>query len=150
VLNFLNLIALLKHNSLNITRAYAQFVELRQFAQEQKVEYMFFDNFLALCDSKNVAPTKAVIDAGLPKSSWSYWKKKYEQGEDPKPSSDNASRLAQYFGVTVDYLLTGNQKENPPQQPQSEVDAAVERIRRKLESMPKEQREALMNLIEKM
>lgn len=80
---------------------------------------MFFDNFLALCDSKNVAPTKAVIDAGLPKSSWSYWKKKYEQGEDPKPSSDNASRLAQYFGVTVDYLLTGEQKENPPQQPQS-------------------------------
>ena len=43
-----------------------------------------------------------------------------------------------------------SQKENPPQQPQSEVDAAVERIRRKLESMPKEQREALMNLIEKM
>ena len=142
VLNFLNLIALLKHNSLNITRAYAQFVELRQFAQEQKV--------LALCDSKNVAPTKAVIDAGLPKSSWSYWKKKYEQGEDPKPSSDNASRLAQYFAVTVDYLLTGEQKENPSKQPQSEVDAAVERIRKKLESMPTAQREALMNLIEKM
>ena len=75
---------------------------------------MFFDNFLALCDSKNVAPTKAVIDAGLPKSSWSYWKKKYEQGEDPKPSSDNASRLAQYFAVTVDYLLTGEQKKIRP------------------------------------
>jgi len=41
-------------------------------------------------------------------------------------------------------------EENPPQQPQSEVDAAVERIRKKLESMPTAQREALMNLIEKM
>lgn len=77
---------------------------------------MFFDNFLALCELKKVAPTKAVIDAGLPKSSWSYWKKKYEQGEDPKPSSDNTSKLANYFGVTVDYLLTGKepeQKEKP-------------------------------------
>lgn len=111
---------------------------------------MFFDNFLALCDSKNVAPTKAVIDAGLPKSSWSYWKKKYEQGEDPKPSSDNASRLAQYFGVTVDYLITGNQKENPPQQPQSEVDADIKWIEQKLVEMPKEKREALMKLIKTM
>jgi len=77
---------------------------------------MFFDNFLALCELKKVAPTKAVIDAGLPKSSWSYWKKKYEQGEDPKPSSDNTSKLANYFSVTVDYLLTGEapeQKEKP-------------------------------------
>ena len=118
--------------------------------KNRRLSICFFDNFLALCDSKNVAPTKAVIDAGLPKSSWSYWKKKYEQGEDPKPSSDNASRLAQYFAVTVDYLLTGEQKENPSKQPQSEVDAAVERIRKKLESMPTAQREALMNLIEKM
>ena len=49
-------------------------------------------------------------------SIWSYWKKKYEQGEDPKPSSDNTSKLANYFGVTVDYLLTGKepeQKEKP-------------------------------------
>lgn len=65
-------------------------------------------------------------------------------------STEVLSKIAAYFNVSVDYLLTGNQKENPPQQPQSEVDAAVERIRRKLESMPKEQREALMNLIEKM
>ncbi len=72
---------------------------------------MFFDNFLTLCDLKKVAPTKAVVDAGLPKSSWSYWKKKYEQGEDPKPSSDNTSKLANYFGVTVDYLLTGKEPE---------------------------------------
>lgn len=57
--------------------------------------------------------------------------------------------VANALGVTVE-KLTGNQKENPPQQPQSEVDAAVEQIRKKLESMPKEQREALMNLIEKM
>jgi len=91
---------------------------------------MFFDNFLALCELKKVAPTKAVIDAGLPKSSWSYWKKKYEQGEDPKPSSDNTSKLANYFGVTVDYLLTGKEPEQKekPAPGGSELDAAFDAV----------------------
>lgn len=111
---------------------------------------MFFDNFVRLCEQKGVKPSRALTEAGVPKSAYSYWRTEAGAGNDAKPTNQNAVKLAQYFGVTVDYLLTGNQKENPPQQPQSEVDAAVERIRRKLESMPKEQREALMNLIEKM
>ncbi len=111
---------------------------------------MFFDNFVRLCEQKGVKPSRALTEAGVPKSAYSYWRTEASSGNDAKPTNQNAVKLAQYFNVTVDYLLTGNQKENPPQQPQSEVDAAVERIRRKLESMPKEQREALMNLIEKM
>lgn len=111
---------------------------------------MFFDNFVKLCEQKGVKPSRALTDAGVPKSAYSYWKTEAGAGNDAKPTNQNAVKLAQYFNVSVDYLLTGEQKEKPPQQPQSEVDAAVERIRRKLESMPKEQREALMNLIEKM
>lgn len=111
---------------------------------------MFFDNFVRLCEQKGVKPSRALTEAGVPKSAYSYWRTEAGAGNDAKPTNQNAVKLAQYFNVTVDYLLTGNQKGNPPQQPQSEVDAAVERIRRKLESMPKEQREALMNLIEKM
>lgn len=111
---------------------------------------MFFDNFVRLCEQKGVKPSRALTEAGVPKSAYSYWRTEAGAGNDAKPTNQNAVKLAQYFNVSVDYLLTGNQKENPPQQPQSEVDAALERIRRKLESMPKEQREALMNLIEKM
>lgn len=111
---------------------------------------MFFDNFVRLCEQKGVKPSRALTEAGVPKSAYSYWRTEAGAGNDAKPTNQNAVKLAQYFNVTVDYLLTGIQKENPPQQPQSEVDAAVERIRKKLESMPKEQREALMNLIEKM
>lgn len=111
---------------------------------------MFFDNFVRLCEQKGVKPSRALTEAGVPKSAYSYWRTEASSGNDAKPTNQNAVKLAQYFNVTVDYLLTGSQKENPPQQPQSEVDAALERIRKKLESMPKEQREALMNLIEKM
>lgn len=111
---------------------------------------MFFDNFVRLCEQKGVKPSRALTEAGVPKSAYSYWRTEAGVGNDAKPTNQNAVKLAQYFDVTVDYLLTGKQKENPPQQPQSEVDAAVERIRRKLESMPTEKREALMNLIETM
>lgn len=111
---------------------------------------MFFDNFVRLCEQNGVKPSRALTEAGVPKSAYSYWRTEAGAGNDAKPTNQNAVKLAQYFNVTVDYLLTGNQKENPPQQPQSEADAALERIRKKLESMPKEQREALMNLIEKM
>lgn len=111
---------------------------------------MFFDNFVRLCEQKGVKPSRALTEAGVPKSAYSYWRRESSSGNDAKPTNQNAVKLAQYFDITVDYLLTGEQKENPPQQPQSEVDAALERIRRKLESMPTEQREALMNLIEKM
>nr|DAE71690.1 MAG TPA: hypothetical protein [Caudoviricetes sp.] len=57
--------------------------------------------------------------------------------------------VANALGVTVEEL-TGNQKENPPQQPQSEVDADIKWIEQKLVEMSKEKREALMKLIKTM
>lgn len=111
---------------------------------------MFFDNFVRLCGQKGVKPSRALTEAGVPKSAYSYWKTEANAGNDAKPTNQNAVKLAQYFDVTVDYLLTGNQKENPPQQPQSEVDADIKWIEQKLLEMPKEKREALMKLIRTM
>lgn len=59
------------------------------------------------------------------------------------------SPVANALGVTVEEL-TGNQKENPPQQSQSEVDADIKWIEQKLVEMSKEKREALMKLIKTM
>lgn len=111
---------------------------------------MFFDNFVRLCEQKGVKPSRALTDAGVPKSAYSYWRAESGIGNDAKPTNQNAVKLAQYFNVSVDYLLTGEQKENPPQQPQSEVDADIKWIEQKLVEMPKEKREALMKLIKTM
>lgn len=111
---------------------------------------MFFDNFVRLCEQKGVKPSRALTDAGVPKSAYSYWRAEAGIGNDAKPTNQNAVKLAQYFNVSVDYLLTGEQKENPPQQPQSEVDADIKWIEQKLVEMPKEKREALMKLIRTM
>ena len=105
-----------------------------------------YSNIHALCEKEGIKDGTLCGNIGIRRSFLSELK----AGRTKSLSTEVLSKIATYFNVSVDYLLTGNQKENPPQRPQSEVDAAVERIRRKLESMPKEQREALMNLIEKM
>nr|DAO13648.1 MAG TPA: repressor protein [Caudoviricetes sp.]DAV99257.1 MAG TPA: repressor protein [Caudoviricetes sp.] len=105
-----------------------------------------YSNIHALCEKEGIKDGTLCANIGIRRSFLSELK----AGRTKSLSAEVLSKIASYFNVSVDYLLTGEQKENPPQQPQSEVDAAVERIRKKLESMPKEQREALMNLIEKM
>ncbi len=105
-----------------------------------------YSNIHALCEKEGIKDGTLCGNIGIRRSFLSELK----AGRTKSLSTEVLSKIAAYFNVSVDYLLTGNQKENPHQQPQSEVDAAVERIRKKLESMPKEQREALMNLIEKM
>jgi transcriptional regulator with XRE-family HTH domain len=105
-----------------------------------------YSNIHALCEKEGIKDGTLCASIGIRRSFLSELK----AGRTKSLSAEVLSKIASYFNVSVDYLLNGEQKENPPQQPQSEVDAAVERIRRKLESMPKEQREALMNLIEKM
>ena len=105
-----------------------------------------YSNIHALCEKEGIKDGTLCANIGIRRSFLSELK----AGRTKSLSAEVLSKIAAYFNVSVDYLLTGEQKENPPQQPQSEVDAAVERIRKKLESMPKEQCEALMNLIEKM
>lgn len=105
-----------------------------------------YSNIHTLCEKEGIKDGTLCGNIGIRRSFLSELK----AGRTKSLSAEVLSKIAAYFNVSVDYLLTGEQKENPPKQPQSEVDAAVERIRRKLESMPKEQREALMNLIEKM
>ena len=105
-----------------------------------------YENIEKLCKQRGVNVTTMCKESGASRGSLTDLK----NGRKQTLKYETLDKIASYFGTSVDALVSGDRKENPPQQPQSEIDAAVERIRRKLESMPKEQREALMNLIEKM
>ena len=105
-----------------------------------------YENIEKLCKQRGVNVTTMCKESGASRGSLTDLK----NGRKQTLKYETLDKIASYFGTSVDVLVSGEQKENPPKQPQSEVDAAVERIKRKLESMPKEQREALMNLIEKM
>lgn len=71
--------------------------------------FVFYDKFIELCRSKGVKPTPLVLKMGLSSSNVSQWKK----GSTPRP--EVLQKFAEYFNVSVEYLLTGEaQKEKPP------------------------------------
>lgn len=66
---------------------------------------MFYDVFLSLCQEKGIKPSAAAEACGINRSNVSLWKSK---GYTPR--GDALNSIAEYFGVSVDYLL-GNEKE---------------------------------------
>lgn len=77
---------------------------------------MFFERFSELCEERKISRYKAVLEAGLSRSVVDRWR------DGRLPTATTLSKLAEYFGVSVDYLIdtqektpqTGVQKENIP------------------------------------
>ena len=105
-----------------------------------------YSNIHALCEKEGIKDGTLCANIGIRRSFLSELK----AGRTKSLSAEVLSKIAAYFNVSVDYLLTGVQKENPPQQSQSEVDADIKWIEQKLVEMSKEKREALMKLIKTM
>lgn len=82
-------------------------------AQLQGVIFVFYDTFHKLCLDKGVSDSRACTDMGLSRSYAAKMKNK-----DETPSMDSLSAMSEYFGVSVDYLLHGDepQKEKPTAQ----------------------------------
>jgi len=68
---------------------------------------VFFNRFRALCEQKNVSVYRACTDIGLNRSAVAKWK------NGGKPNGSTAVRLAEYFGVTTDYLLGQSEEKLP-------------------------------------
>ena len=83
---------------------------------------MFYDLFKSLCDAKGVYVSKACIEMGLSRSIAAKWK-----NTKTNPSAEVLPKIAKYFGVTTDYLLTGEQKEKPAAE-SSELDKQLEGV----------------------
>ncbi len=66
---------------------------------------MFYARYVELCAKKKVSPSKVALECGFNKGSVSVWKKKYEKGEDIKPTPETLVKIAAYFNVSVGYLL---------------------------------------------
>ncbi len=69
-----------------------------------------YEIYCKLRDSKGVKDSDVVKATGITKSTFSDWK----SGRS-KPKNDKLQKIADYFGVTIDYLMTGTEdkKEAP-------------------------------------
>ena len=64
---------------------------------------MFYDLFCQLCKEKGVSVTRATVEMGLSRTIGSKWKR-----TGATPNGETLSRIADYFGVTTDFLLGGD------------------------------------------
>lgn len=66
---------------------------------------MFYDQFYKLCRESRVTPTQVARDLDIRQSTVSMWKK---QGTTPKYPT--LQKIADYFDVSVDYLLSAEEE----------------------------------------
>lgn len=69
---------------------------------------MFYDIYCKLCQKNGLTPSGAAAKIGFNRASVTMWK---NTGKAPK--QDLLVRIADYFSVTVGYLLGTEQKEKP-------------------------------------
>ena len=80
---------------------------------------MFFNRFRELCDQKQISVYRACTDIGLNRSAVAKWK------AGGKPNGSTAARLAEYFGVTTDYLLGQSEEKQPGSAPRAVSDEEI-------------------------
>lgn len=69
---------------------------------------MYYENFEKLCLEKNVTASKVSKATGISTATLSSWKKDVYT-----PKQDKLQLIADYFGVTLDYLINGESQEIP-------------------------------------
>lgn len=67
---------------------------------------MFYERFAELCKIKGISPSKAAFEMGISKASITNWK---QNGYTPR--SEILEKIADYFSVSIDYLLGREPKE---------------------------------------
>ena len=102
---------------------------------------MFWETLSRLCAENNTSPTSVITELQLSRGSVTSWK----NGKVPHHST--LIKIADYFNVTVDYLLTGEQKESPSVTPTDErVKIAMEHIN----GLSSQELDVLIPLLEQM
>lgn len=67
----------------------------------------FYENYVKLCNSVGKSPSAVAVELKLGKPSVTRWK----NGAEPRDAT--LQKIADYFGVTVEYLKGGGNKKRP-------------------------------------
>ena len=102
---------------------------------------MFYDKYIRLCAEKGISPSAAAVEIGLRKSNVTYWK----NGRN-NPTDATLLKIADYFGVTVEYLKTGEEKA-PTQTGERSLEEEVAMVTEAYLKADKEQRAAILTLL---
>ena len=65
---------------------------------------MFYERFIQLCKNSNVKPSPLLESLGLTNANLKRWR------NGSSPTANNAKLIADYFGVSIDYLIGNTTK----------------------------------------
>lgn len=96
----------------------------------------FKENFIRLCNEKGDAPTYVCAKIGLSNATFSCWT------DESVPRKATLMRIADYFGVTVDYLVSGEERTEPA------LSDAEKRCVELLKKIPQQNQETALRILE--
>ena len=76
----------------------------------------FFEQYKKICEARGISLNGAAKEIGLPSSSVTHWK------DGAVPRMKTIQKIADYFGVTTDYLLGYEDKKEKPTLNEDELD----------------------------
>lgn len=102
---------------------------------------MFWKNFLSLCVNNNVSPNAVAKELGIASGSVTKWK------NGSVPHNTTLLKIAEYFGVTVEYLLGETDKKEKPSE-QTEDDELVSEFAELINGLTDEQLKSVFDYIQ--
>ena len=105
---------------------------------------MFYEIFKKLCDERGTNPTAVALDMGISTSLTSRWK------HGGKPRIETLNKIADYFGVSVSYLLGVVDDPDPLAlvDPSKKAPPLIEKIDEAMLDMSEEELEDLNKYVE--
>lgn len=103
---------------------------------------MFFDVYSSLCEAKQKTPNGVAKELGFASASVTQWK----HGSTPRPAA--LQKIADYFGVSVHYLLGA--KEKSPTSEEVELSEVKRRLIEKIMVGSDEQADFVLEIVERM
>lgn len=101
-----------------------------------------YDRIIALCKERGVSGSRMCLDLGLSKSTMSNMK----SGRTSGLSTATAQKIASYFGVSVDYLLGEEEKEEKPVQ-EDELSENIKKLVDFAKSVPDDKVELVLKVM---
>ena len=102
----------------------------------------FYDKVNALCYQNGVAMTTLAVNLGFSKSVVTNWKK-----TDATPRPSTVKKVADYFGVSVDYLLGGTTTATTEDNKKIELSPKEEQLLELSKTLSDEQIDLLLQMI---
>lgn len=103
---------------------------------------MFYERFSTLCSERNLTVTTVLKELGLSPSKGTQWK------SGTMPSSKNLTKIANYFDVSIDYLLGNDDIKKRPTLENAERNDELELLINEILNLPPSQMEKVRDYVD--